>query len=593
MLIFNRLKQFSKHRSSHLRFLAWVAYTRRFSNDAITNDERRTCPLLWCRTVFDNQDQMLQHVWNCPHLSKGLYFCFHCQKSERMGKFHKKCAGAPSKTERITNVAKRIFSKLGATSHKSSKHSSPLEGSFNVRSSYAPTDVKDPALFRESTWWDAPTQAQELPDTSMCAEMAADWTAACQELADTSIMDMVEEDLQLGAVNFDAQQQQLEDNFLAELLNDYPTTPPRPRVATPKLTLDTSMSPLHRNQWKYPVSTFRVPPPPIQPKYIAPSRDDLVSPMSAVGTYNPLSSMEVSPTETVASGASFFTDSGYTSATSGGETSQCPSRVPSTKRAWDMVAIPEEHFSIGSMDETLSLPTVPNFEHALTESLFSTPSVSRSSSTASDKGKANAPSPEWTNTKSLVQSFSNILDEHIEHTKSRLSTIHSDPLAVELSSMSRDTMVAMGLEVLTEVTKGYQPSSISGLFAFTHIACASAILLEPDDESIHTKDWFDDLLFWVSSISNPYQQRTYSVIAASIWKTIDCTSPATASPDLRKHKTVNSLLRTCHDFLDGRSCGEHVLNHLLIFWQSCSTPKTRREVIPLLPPPLLSTLFNR
>ncbi|EHL00960.1 hypothetical protein M7I_3078 [Glarea lozoyensis 74030] len=35
-------RKFPKHKSSHLRFLAWVAYTRKFTDEPITEDERRT-----------------------------------------------------------------------------------------------------------------------------------------------------------------------------------------------------------------------------------------------------------------------------------------------------------------------------------------------------------------------------------------------------------------------------------------------------------------------------------------------------------------------------------------------------------------------
>ena len=57
---------------------------------------------------------MLKHVYTCEYLSKGLYWCFHCQKPERVGKFQcKRCQGSPSTADRITTVAKKLFSGLG------------------------------------------------------------------------------------------------------------------------------------------------------------------------------------------------------------------------------------------------------------------------------------------------------------------------------------------------------------------------------------------------------------------------------------------------------------------------------------------------
>jgi len=44
--------------------------------------ERQTCPFLWCRNVFSNQQELFEHVKMCPHLRKGEYWCSTCSKAE-------------------------------------------------------------------------------------------------------------------------------------------------------------------------------------------------------------------------------------------------------------------------------------------------------------------------------------------------------------------------------------------------------------------------------------------------------------------------------------------------------------------------------
>ncbi|KAH6667562.1 hypothetical protein B0J14DRAFT_489576 [Halenospora varia] len=61
------LRNFPKHKSSHLRFLAWVAYTRKFTDEPITEDERRTSKRIFSKLgskssrnhPFPNLDQRM------------------------------------------------------------------------------------------------------------------------------------------------------------------------------------------------------------------------------------------------------------------------------------------------------------------------------------------------------------------------------------------------------------------------------------------------------------------------------------------------------------------------------------------------------
>lgn len=496
---------------------------------------------------------MLQHVCNCPELNKGLYFCFQCQKTERLGRFHKGCTGFPSKTDRLTSVAKKIFSKLGAGTHKKTQEKSSADTSFSVTDCWRSSDEKKANLYDNLPQWDYPTGFQELSaDNPICSEMAADWTAACQELDGTSIPAMMGTDLN-NEVDY-------QDNFYAETFEDFNvgSSLPKTRTPSPKLPrLDTSMSPLYTGQWQYPTQpSYQVSP---SRSPFVPSIDDIVSPMSPIGTFNPNMSLDISPTDTEASGASFFSDSGYTSATSPGGSAGNFSRVPSfndpkgTKRSWDYATIPGEHSMMDVVAPILFPMSLPNFDQAFTESLNSTPSVSRSTSNASDKSKARDLSPHWEDAPSLVQSFSEVLDEHINHTKTTLRDMPSNAITAELLAMSKSSLVSIGLEVLAGILEGRRPSAVVQVFSFTHIACACAIVMSHDGDAIHKPEWFQDSLSWVSGLSSQRQKQLYTEIATSIWRPKGSvqthSSPEVHSPIA----SSNRLLKSCQHFLDSRS----------------------------------------
>ncbi|KAF8851710.1 hypothetical protein BDZ45DRAFT_808092 [Acephala macrosclerotiorum] len=82
-----RTRSTPKHKTSHLKFLIWVAYLRS-SSLHIDEIERRTCPLIGCEIWCETLEAMLEHVYSCPALSKGRYRCPECRKEEPIGRQH-------------------------------------------------------------------------------------------------------------------------------------------------------------------------------------------------------------------------------------------------------------------------------------------------------------------------------------------------------------------------------------------------------------------------------------------------------------------------------------------------------------------------
>ncbi|KAK0112940.1 hypothetical protein ONS95_014658 [Cadophora gregata] len=547
------MRNFPKHKSSHLRFLAWVAYVRKYTDEYITEDERRTCPLLWCREVFANQEAMLQHVWNCPNLSKGLYWCFHCQKPERVGKFNcKRCQGAPSRTDRMTSVAKKIFSKLGAKPHRSdhNTNSSSSDSPQNSSKSFEQSETPVPPYFQDPLMSWSHSSTQELPNSSLIPEMAGDWTAASHELPDTCISEMAGTECPIelaGGI------ETWEDNFYTDNLEDWDipaVSSPKVRRSSPKLEIDTSVA--HTSQTTSWIDT--------------PLSATIISPMSAFSKLNSSSDaspIEISPTDSVVSGKSFFTDSGYSSATTQSATSSSTrfDRFPSIgnrkgkKREFGTVSqawIETTAFSIPhSISSMVARPDVM-------EKADSSPNVVHSAGRCTGSSKPTLTSPHWHDAPSLVRAFSESLNAHLKHTKSALQMLPQTPITVELMSMSRTSIFSVGLEVLTGILDGRNPTALVQIFAFTHIACALAIAMEDDEAKIHTHEWFQDSLQWASALRGERQQKGYDTVARVIWQPLESLVYAMPSCAISKE---NSLAKACMHFLDiFESFGSHQTN---------------------------------
>ncbi|KAG9236099.1 hypothetical protein BJ875DRAFT_372907 [Amylocarpus encephaloides] len=128
------LRKFPKHKSSHLRFLAWVAYTRKFTDDPITEDERRTCPLL----IFS-----------------------------KLGSKRHRTQPAPE-PEPDMSIAK--YSETAKTLENHPDFSNTCDA--GPVESFDTTEMTSAGLLEGSSSW--PRISQELPDTQICEMTGSD-----------------------------------------------------------------------------------------------------------------------------------------------------------------------------------------------------------------------------------------------------------------------------------------------------------------------------------------------------------------------------------------------------------------------------------
>ncbi|EKD14634.1 zinc finger protein [Drepanopeziza brunnea f. sp. 'multigermtubi' MB_m1] len=390
------------------------------------------------------------------------------------------------------------------------------------------------------------SEAQELPNTSIVPEMAGDWTPASHELADTYISEMVGTECPIelgdGMPNW-------EDNFYAENFDEW-HLPELPVVSkgesSPKLFLDTSVAQAtpSLNWTNTPLSAA------------------IISPMSAVLQCDSTrSAVEISPTDSEASGNSFFTDSGYSSATtlsasySPSSFQRFPSLVSVTdrkekKRETGFEVVSEEWINDTVCSVALPVPDVAALPPPHLEPIFEDPpKIMHPAGRCTEYPNTKFASPHWHDPTSLVQSFLDVLDSHIKHTEHALQGLPLTTTTEELMSMSRTSMASVGLEVLAGILAGRHPTATVQVFAFTHVACALAIAIDDSEAKIHTQRWFQDSLNWASGLQGEKQKRGYEVIAKAIWEPLELLGP-NSSLDLVSDSGENCLLASCKHFLD-------------------------------------------
>jgi len=460
----------------------------------------------------------------------------------------------------MASVARKIFSKLGARPHRT-EHCLPDSGTENLLSKVSESCEpghfqKFQGGFNDHNTADCdhrhPPFAQELPSLSIGPEMAADWSAASHELPDSYISEMQGSEcpVELGVGS-----ESWADNFYASTLEEWDVPLQEKSKSSPKLArLDTSFAQINsRSVYESHLSISQET---YSPHWSdAPNSATFISPLSAVGGFG------ISPTDTVDSCNSFFTnDSGYSSATTQSAWSATGTgfghfdviKGPrGEKRSRESEVGSENWMSNSSFSRPLELPPVPVFpSQPQTADDVSVAVHSAVKCTGSMKQKVL--SPHWSDAGSLVQSFSEVLDAHIAHTKQSLQQQPSSPIKMELLAMSRTSIVSIGLEVLAGVLEGRTPTSIVQIFAFTHVAYAFAIAVDHDDSRVYEEGWFRDSLSWAQGLASERQRQLYLQIARTIWQPIDILSGDAFSTLSSSSEDENALLLASKRFLDSK-----------------------------------------
>jgi len=293
----------------------------------------------------------------------------------------------------------------------------------------------------------------------------------------------------------------------------------------------------------------------------------IVSPMSPTGGFGLGISgvIDISPTDSEASGKSLFTDSGYSSATL--ESSWNGSDIyfdsmnlsPSqgkrgNGKGKEVFPPPIDYFESDPefVDSTSGIWGAGNNDLTVFGAMTSPNQHSAVRCTFTEESRVL--SPHWSDAQSLVRSFNEVLTEHLQHSRRSLQQMAPNSITRELLSLSSSSIVSIGFGVLEGLLQGRSPpSAVMPLFAFTHIACALAIAVDDDQSRVQTPEWFQDLLSMLDNLSSDRQRQIYTQIVRVIWQPRDATDLTNCLTRVNSPtQSENCLLQACKHFLDSK-----------------------------------------
>jgi hypothetical protein len=489
----------------------------------------------------------------------------------------------------MTTVARKMFSALGSTRGRSqSRDPSYTVPSVPENTTMLPEieeEEEEPCQAwiaklprpdgnlqanEQTSSWDSPS-VPELPETGLfemeaahVAEMSADWSFS-HELPDSQVSGIdiskviQEPQSNMYSPHGTRSHSPKDWDFLKEGLAGIQEGPRPPRSFLPRL--NTSV-PNNTSQTQEEIQRLTQWPNTLMSATI-------VSPLSPTGRmfeFGSLDTLDISPTESELSLKSLFTDSGYSSATV--DSSFDGSASSGSFRLHDSMRKKNKGRTVADDPQKLIPENDQHFflENQAIKNQLLYPEMSTFSSdselmvygaTITDEHNSTQPtvpvtpkvlSPHWSNAKTLVASFSDVLDEHLKHSRTRLQQMASNIIVKELLSLSSSTIVSLGLETLAALLQGRRSSAVVSIFAFTHVAYALAVAVDHDSSKVQTAEWFSDSLKLLENL--PDKQRTcYTQIVRVIWqpRSESATADSTDSSHLNAE---NRLVTACKHFLD-------------------------------------------
>ncbi|KAK0641579.1 hypothetical protein B0T16DRAFT_448994 [Cercophora newfieldiana] len=538
------------------RFIVWAA-VKRNSSPGMRADKKLECPLLKCNRRFPDHESMLRHLAGCRYLASGEYWCYYHNRVERFDDLKcKRCIGHPSKRKKMLFMAKSFFHSLG---HKSKKN--PVFG----------YDDDDSSLLQPPPSYDS----LDIP------------LGHATELSSNEIVEIDSREVITPLLDSGINPQALLVPSLPELDSAMQSVDPFTMQWPPSTSfpydLDDCGSRVAGVKPALQVTTHGLPPrrhaaPRPAPREV-PSvpRSKGLSPSSSVRS--------TASTDTTASTNSNVSSllspssnwSGIWSVPSGLNTSltspiEALPEDPWANAEWDPHTFCSElpaDFPISKPAETLQLDPIVSFQPAQpvdvlfgSELRMSEDLMGLTDMEEPELGEDNCCSE----TKSVVGSAWDALQEHLLSSTLKIQDIHENHLAGQLKPMSPKTIAASGLRTLRTLLDGGQPSSAIDTLCFVHLMYAFSLAVHEKGASRNLKPFFLQSLSYVHSLP-PNDRRAYTQLAIRIWQPADIEQAvlsdyfsAAPTPSLsrssslkgkeREVHSADSLLSAARDFLD-------------------------------------------
>ncbi|KAK4225397.1 hypothetical protein QBC38DRAFT_265859 [Podospora fimiseda] len=579
------------------RFIVWAAVKR---NESLRkNPEKKLeCPLLKCDQRFGNHEAMLKHLAACTYLADREYWCYDHMKVERFDDIKcKRCLGHNSKRRKVLSMAKGFFHRLG---HKSKKEhgmdyaeddqllppppSYESIGGLPAASEHIINELP-PTEILEADSVEVPVpQAQPLTITASDGidpqALLVPVTPAVPEL-DSTMMSWASMPIPISTIPHVLPEIQPEDCravFFKPALQ-VTTNGLQPRRPSPR-PVSRPIPPAPRSKGLSPSSSVRS----------TASTDSTVSTDSTTSTDSTMTNdSNITMSSIGSSLVSPVSDySGDWSMASGIETHKTS---PDDKIMIDnpfgdqfgyndglpdfmsdVYELPAD-FPISRPEDRLTSASLFPFDTTVATAFSYAPEINLPEDPIELLAleEANVEQPELccSETKSLISSAWDALQEHYLTSMMKVKNLQPNPLSQQLASMSIGTMAKSGLRTLQGLLDGQRPRSANDALCLVHLVCALSLAVYEEEAANRVKDLYLQSLVYINALP-PDQREFYYELTVLIWQPpdlsqLDVSSYLMPSPSLSfdpkgklpdvfavdtSHQTADALLMTARDFLD-------------------------------------------
>ncbi|KAK4158091.1 hypothetical protein C8A00DRAFT_39639 [Chaetomidium leptoderma] len=572
--------QTSQEDCARHRFIVWAA-VKRNSSVRMTSQERLECPLLRCTQRFSDHEGMLRHLAGCRYLASGEYWCYDHMRVERFDDLKcKRCLGHPSKRRKMLHMAKSFFHSLGHKSKRTpgvgfdddevmlppppsydsldippgadgSASELPSTEILEIDSMEvslllptpmpAPSDVIDPqALLMPAV--------PELDSTVLSNEAFMQWQPL-HGMTPHSFPMMLQED---GSVRTPAVKPMLQLTT-AGLQGRRQAPRPAPRPAPTAAPRGKGLSPSSSVRSTASTDTNAT---------AMSYGSSMISPSSNwSGAWSMGSGLNTSMTSPV---DGVVADDMFADALTNYHNDACHDSVH------DFFSELPADFPILSDAAGMASDSLLGFDVAVPTHLAYAPEITLTDDVA-QAVEIGEPEVEQSNmccseTKSLVSSAWDALQEHIVSSMVKIQDHRENYLANQLGSMSIRTVATTGLRTLRDLINGCQPSSASDALCLIHLVYAFSLVLHEQETSERLNSLFLQSLEYVNGL--PSNDRNfYRHLVINIWQPPDFSQAVINSPsgvmsdrpfglsfDPKGKSpevfTGDSLLTAARDFLD-------------------------------------------
>ncbi|KAK4165270.1 hypothetical protein QBC43DRAFT_316424 [Cladorrhinum sp. PSN259] len=571
------------------RFIVWAAVKR---NESLRkNPEKKLeCPLLKCDQQFGNHEAMLKHLAACTYLAEREYWCYDHMKVERFDDIKcKGCLGHNSKRRKVLSMAKGFFHRLGHKSRKeqgieyseddqllppppSYESIGPLlTANGNIITELPPTEI----LEADSTEVPVP-QAQPLtitaPDGIDPQALLVPMTPAVPEL-DSTMMSWASMPIPIPTIPQPLPGFQADDN--------------RGAFFKPALQVNTNG-----------LQPRRPSPRPVARPVPAAPRSKGLSPSSSVRSTASTDST-VSTDSTMSTDSAMSNDSNISMSSNG---SSLVSPISNYSADWTMVSGMEAHktspvdkimidnpfgdqftyndplpefmpdvyelpadFPISRPEDLLTTAPLFTFDTPAPATYPYAPEINLADDPvellAIEEATVGQTDSCCSETKSLVSSAWDALQEHYLASMVKVRNLQLNPLSQQLTSMSIGTMAKVGLRTLRGLLNSQRPTSATDALCLVHLVCALSLAVYEEEAAQRVKDLYLQSLSYINNLP-PDDRDFYHQLADIIWQPPDLAQADVNNYLLtlgalsfdRKGKSpdvlADALLTTARDFLD-------------------------------------------